>query len=158
VIQFLSHDSQLIDSDTKATPNHTSPKGLIHRNPKRKTIKNKDNMPPTQYQCSICTGGVCTSATLPTCSRCNSAPVLTCARCLGGPQLPASTCVECTPRPHICLSKCLRRCVRATGRVPCCRCGADSRRFQVRKAGRNKDRWFWTCAQSKCKTFEWERV
>jgi hypothetical protein len=124
--------------------------------PQTKEKEKRQNAMPTQYNCSRCTAAVCSTTKYPPCTRCHMAPAFTCTRCLVDWVLPTTTCVNCTARKHICLSACFRRCVRAKGPPPKCRCGVEARRLQVGKAGKNHGRFFRTCAQSKCKLFEWE--
>jgi hypothetical protein len=111
-----------------------------------------------QYRCSVCTQSFCSDVVAPMCSLCYTTPTLTCDQC-GTPGVDSlSTCTDCTPRPHICLSRCQgARCVRAKGPDPRCHCGIDGRRWQVQKPGRNHGRFFWSCMPGNCKYFQWER-
>jgi hypothetical protein len=103
---------------TAAAPPHSQRDPPRHQGPKVFDLR----------QCSKCTAAVCTTAKLPLCSRCHTSAAFTCSRCLVDCILPVTTCLGCTPRPHICLSSCLRRCMRATGPAPTCRCGVESKR------------------------------
>jgi hypothetical protein len=70
-----------------------------------KQKEQKEQNMPTQYQCSRCSGAVCTDAkSSPLCSRCHTSAALTCHRCLVSCVLPVTTCLGCTSRKHICLS------------------------------------------------------
>ena len=82
----------------------------------------------------------------PKCRRCDNT-VHVCARCD-----PVDTCVQCTKRPHICLSKCIRGCIHK--KAPVCNCGSTPRRLQVQKDSQNKGRYFWSCHD--CAFFEWD--
>jgi hypothetical protein len=122
---------------------------------RKKTLrKNKEKM-PVQHNCSLCTAAVCDTKVYSLCTACHSVPAFTCFSCLVDVIHPPTTCNNCTVRPHICLSPCLRRCLRAKGPPAKCRCGIEARRCRVGKPGRTQGRFFQTCAQGKCKYFEW---
>ena len=63
------------------------------------------------HQCSYCTAGSATCSVQPMklCVHCRSTFVHLCSNCLK--KTPLSTCYLCTPREHVCLSKCHRGCV-----------------------------------------------
>ena len=98
------------------------------------------------HRCSGCTGCFDCKDVHPKCTRCDNT-VHVCARCD-----PVDTCVQCTKRPHICLSKCIRGCIYKKAHA--CNCSTPPRRFQVQKEGPNKGRYFWSCRV--CALFEWD--
>ena len=98
------------------------------------------------HRCSGCTEASGCVEVHPKCTRCDNT-VHVCARCD-----PVDTCVQCTKRPHICLSKCIRGCIHK--KTPVCNCGSTPRRLQVQKDNQNKGRYFWSCHE--CTFFEWD--
>ena len=98
------------------------------------------------HRCSGCTEASGCVEVHPKCRRCDNT-VHVCARCD-----PVDTCVQCTKRPHICLSKCIRGCIHK--KTPVCNCGSTPRRLQVQKDSQNKGRYFWSCHE--CTFFEWD--
>ena len=98
------------------------------------------------HRCSGCTEASGCVEVHPKCTRCDNT-VHMCARCD-----PVDTCAQCTKRPHICLSKCIRGCIYK--KAPVCNCGSTPRRLQVQKDNQNKGRYFWSCYE--CAFFEWD--
>ena len=109
------------------------------------------------YQCSHCTAGSVFTSVLPeqTCSKCKQVPVHMCSRCGVEFKSNPKTCYLCMERPHICLSKCRKGCVKRPS-ITCplkCPCG-KAKKFQSKKPNENCGRFFWTC--NGCKFFAWE--
>ena len=42
--------------------------------------------------------------------------------------------------------------------IPYCKCNKECQKKQVKKDGLNKGKYFWTCANRRCKTFHWDPV
>jgi hypothetical protein len=72
------------------------------------------------YQCSICTMGLVESHLVPerSCIQCEVGVPSICLRCRCSHSLP-SRCYVCTPRAHICLSKCQHPCKLAIDNLFC---------------------------------------
>ena len=115
-------------------------------------------------QCSLCTSGsgVCTQPrqtgaagrSLAKCTGCRVKHPHICAWCLAemsGEDAIPTTCFVCTPREHVCLSKCASGCINRPR--PACKCGKIVR-LQVNADTNNKGRFFWTCRS--CDRFQWD--
>ena len=117
----------------------------------------KENKYKKMLRCSSCTAGSTAYSSIEG-KKCNTCQILLghiCGYCKdrshGG--ILRIDCYKC--RPHICLSKCLSRCIKKEARVPPkCRCAAGPIRLQVKKDGPNHGKFFWSCRP--CNFFEWD--
>ena len=107
-------------------------------------------------RCSSCrAGGTVLNALNKKCSNCPAILGHVCDYCrrrsLGG--VLNISCSGC--RPHVCLSKCSRGCIKKEARVaPTCRCPTGPIRLAVKKEGKNHGRFFWSCRP--CDFFAWD--
>ena len=106
------------------------------------------------FLCSMCTAGSssCSLNKNLLCIKCNENVPHLCDMCIGT-WIDIETCVRCTKRPHMCLSKCLRKCIYKDRAK--CKCVVNNTiRFQSQKDNSNRGRFFWSCFD--CRFFEWE--
>ena len=106
------------------------------------------------FQCSMCTGGCALCSLDPDnkCTTCRKNTPHICQRCIiQASGVMPTTCYLCTPRGHICLSRCSGGCI--LRERPKCQCGHPIR-LQVQKQNNNHGRYFWSCRD--CNFFEWE--